>query len=173
MLIELSKYKNMVIGALDEGALVGRVKVALVDPDHGKIIGFLVKEKGLFGPSKVVSILDVIDVEKRAMVINSRASLVDKNEIVRIAKILKFKFNLLGLPARTKDGQMLGRITDAVINSQTGEIIRVYTQFLMQRRVFERSKIEEITWQEILLSTDDRKRVKSKLTVSKEAESAA
>lgn len=162
----------MPVGALDEGALIGSVRQVLVDPDQGKIAGFLVKEKGFSGRPKVVSTLDVIDVERSAMVINSRDSLVGRAEIVRIAKILEYKFNLIGLPARTKEGQMLGKVTDVVVDSITGEILRLYTRFLLQHRVFERSQIDEITWQELFLKTDNRKRVKSEIPVTEKAETA-
>ena len=162
MLIELSKFTGMPVGALDEGTLIGHVRRALVDPDAGKIAGFLVKENGLFGALKVISTIDVVDVERTALVINSRQNLVDRNEIVRIAKILEYKFNFLGLPARTKEGRMLGRVTDAVVDSITGEILRIYTRFLARSYAFERSRIEEITWQEIILHGDSRKHVKTK-----------
>lgn len=173
MLIELSKFIGMSVGALDEGALIGRIRRVLLDPDQGKITGFLIKEKGLFTKPKVLSMIDVIDIERTVMVINSRESLVSRNEIVRIAKILEYKFNLIGLPARTREGQMLGRVTDVVVESQTGEIVRLYTHFLLQHRVFERSRIDEITWQEIFLITDNRKKIKAKVPVAKKAESAA
>lgn len=154
----------MPVGALDEGALVGRVRRALIDPDQGKIAGFLIKESGFFGTIKVISTIDVVDVERSALVINSRENLVDRKEIVRIAKILEYKFNFIGLPARTKEGQMLGRITDAVVDSITGEILKIYTRFITQARAFERSQIEEISWQEIFLRLDNRKKVKAKAT---------
>jgi len=163
----------MPVGALEEGALIGRVRRVLVDPHQGKIAGFLIKEKGPFTKPKVVSMIDVVDVERAAMVINSRKSLVSRAEIVRIAKILEYKFNLIGLPARTREGQMLGKVTDVVVESQTGEIVRLYTHFLLQHRVFERSRIDEITWQEIFLITDNRKKVKAKVPVAKKAQSAA
>ncbi len=158
------------MGALDVGALIGRVRRVLVDPDQGKIAGFLIKEKGFSSRPKVVSMIDVIDVERAAMVINSRESLVTRGEIVRIAKILEYKFNIIGLPARTREGQMLGKITDVVVDSATGEIVRLYTKFLLQHRVFERSQIDEITWQEIFFKIDNRKKVKEKIPVAKEAE---
>jgi len=162
MLIELSRFNGMAVGALDEGALIGRVRRALVDPDQGTIAGFLIKENGFFGTQKVISTIDVVDVERNALVINSRQNLVDKGEIVRISKILEYKYNLIGLPARTKVGQMLGRVTDAVVDSITGEILKIYTHFITQSRAFERSQIEEISWQEIFLRLDGRKKVKSK-----------
>lgn len=162
MLIELSKFEGMAVGALDEGMLIGRVRYALVDPDEIKVVGFAVKEKGLFAKLSVVSILDVVDIEKGAMVINSKENLVDKDEIVRIGKILKYKFKLLGLPARTKSGQMLGRLTDVVVDSDTGDINRFYTQFLLQHRVFERPQIEKITWQEIIIDNEEGRKIKVK-----------
>jgi len=158
----------MTVGALDEGVLVGRVQQVLVEPSEMKVVGLLIREKGLFGKFKVISILDLIDVEPAAVVINSRQNLVEEKEIVRIGKILKYKFNLIGLPAMTKSMKILGKVTDAVIDSQSGEIVRLYTRYFLQNRVFARSQIEKITWKEIILSVDERKKIKAKDTVPTE-----
>ena len=165
MLLELSKLKGMPIGALDEGAFVGSVRNAVISPEDAKLIGFTTKIGSIFAKIFVISFQDVIDIDQGGVVINSRDNLIEKEEIVRINEILKHKFDLLGLRALTKKGESLGHVTDAAVETQSGDILRIYTRHLVQNRVFERSQISKITWQEIVLDCDMEEKGKEKVVV--------
>lgn len=165
MLIEISKVRGLPTGAIDEGALIGTVKQAVVSPEAARVIGFLVKIKGLFRGQKVISFQDVVDIDTQGLVINSRDNLVSENEIVRIKELVDSRFSLIGLSARTKNKKYLGRVSDAVIESTSGDIIRVYVKYFWDERIFERSMIHEIKKDEIILTFDDKKKVKKKQAV--------
>jgi len=107
----------------------------------------------------------VVDIDQGGVVINSRDNLVEKEEIVRVGEILKHKFNLIGLKAVSKDKQNLGRVQDAVVETQSGDILRLYTSRMYQNRVFERSKIDKITWREVVLNCESEEKAKEKATV--------
>lgn len=151
MLVELLTLDKMPVGALEEAEMVGKIKRLVVDPEEQKLIGFLVKTGGYFSKSYAVSMADVVDVDKNGLVINSRESLVERNEIVRLADILDKKFSLIGLPVRAKSGEKIGRVENAVVDTQTGDILRVYTSSFAKRRIFERSQIERMTFLEVVV----------------------
>jgi len=151
MLIEIKQLEGMAVGALDEGALVGKVLRTVVDPRQIRLIGFTVRT-GTFWPKVLaVSFSDVVDVDKNGAVINSKESLVEKNEIVRLGELIKIKFSLVGLPVYSRNRKRLGTVTDAVAETLNGDILRIYVQSLFEKRVFARSQIEKMTLTEVVI----------------------
>lgn len=163
MLLELSKIKNVPVGVMDEQKAVGSVETPVIFADDAKVIGFEVKLRGLLSQKRVLSFQDVVDIDAKGLVINSTDSLLPMDEILRIKDILKSGFKLIGLPARTKNKKYLGRITDAVIETTSGDIIRLYVKNLLDERIFERSMIHDIKPKEVILTFDDRKSAKKEI----------
>ena len=172
MLIELSKLQNLPVGALDEGALVGRVHRVVVNPEDTKIIGYLVWVGKILPKGLILSQQDVVDIDQSGIVTHNRENLLEKEEVVRINEIIKHKFNLIGLKARAKSGEYLGKITDAVADTGSGDILRIYVRKIYQELVFERSQIEKITWKEMILKCDPKERVEAKEPAGVRAEAA-
>lgn len=163
MLLELSKIKNIPVGVMDEQKAVGSVEAPVIFADDAKVIGFLVRLKGIMSQKKVVSFADVVDLDGKGLVINSADNLLAIDEILRIKDILKQGFKLIGLPAKTKNKKYLGRITDSVIETTSGDIIRIYVKNLLDERIFERSMIHDIKPKEVILTFDDRKSAKKEV----------
>lgn len=174
MLIELLTFSKMPVGSLEEAEMVGKVFRLAVDPEEQKLIGFSVKTGGYFAKTPVVSMADVIDVDKNGIVINSKDSLIDQNEIVRMDDILKKKFSIIGLKVIDKKKKKIGRVEDVLIDASTGEILRIYVSSLTKRRVFERSQIEKITFLEVVVKKDleEIKVVSTKAVPAVDAEAA-
>lgn len=157
MLIELLNFSKMPVGALEEAEMVGKVHRLAVDPGEQKLIGFTVKTGGYFSKAYSVSMSDVVDVDKNGVVINSRDSMLQNDEIVRMSDILKKKFSIFGLKVLSKSGEKIGKVEDVVIDTNTGDIVRIYTTAFTKRRVFERSQIEKMTFLEIIVKQDREK----------------
>jgi len=151
MLIELLIFSKMPVGALEEAEMVGKIHRLAIDPKEQKLIGFTVKTGGYFSKTHSVSMTDVVDVDKNGVVINSRQSLLPNDEIVRMNEILKKKFSIIGLKVITKSGEKIGRVEDAVIDTNSGDILRIYTSSFAKRRIFERSQIEKMTFLEVVV----------------------
>lgn len=168
MLIELSKLEGMSVGALEEGALAGRVWKALVAPDELKVAGLAVQTgrlpvlSWLWPKILVAAFVDVVDIDKNGIAVKSRESLSEPGEIVRLKEILKYKFSLLGLPAVSKSGERLGRVTDALIETDSGKIVRIYVRRLLDSRVFERSQIVKMDYRKVVLEVEGGKKVKAR-----------
>lgn len=154
MLIELKRLEGMAVGALNEGAKIGVVRRIVINPENIKLIGFVVKLGVIIPAIKAVSFLDVVDIDRNGIVIHSRDNLVEVGEVVRIGELVKKKFSLIGLPIRSKAGKNFGRIADAVVESTTGDILRIYAKYLFRDFVFERSQIHKVTLSEIIVKDD-------------------
>ncbi len=166
MLLELSKVRGIPVGVMDEQRAVGSVEMPVIFADEAKVIGFLVRSRGILPPKKVVSFQDVVGIDTKGLVINSVDNLLPTDEVLRIKEILKSGFKLVGLPAKTKNKKYLGRITDVVIETTSGDVIRLYVRNLLDERIFERSMIHDIKPKEVILTFDNRKKVTKKEAVT-------
>ena len=151
MLIELKNLENMPVGSFAEQTLLGKVDSAIISAEEAKLLGVVVKIGGWFPKYKVVSMQDIVDIDQNGVAVRSEDSLVDEDEIVRIAKIIKQKFNLIGLHAKNQKNQNLGRISNALFEVQSGDIMRIYVNNLFQERIFERSRIVKIEPDKIVI----------------------
>jgi|GEM_PF-1378371 len=169
MLIELTKLEGMPVGAMDEGAAIGIVRRTLVSPEEEKLIAVTVKTDGFWGKILVVSIQDIVDIDRSGVVVRSRDALVPPDEIVRVKEIFKKKFSLIGLRVKDKSGKILGRVSDAVIESESGTICRIYVKSLLNELVYESLQIEKITWTEVVIKNERevRSKVKEDISVQK------
>lgn len=162
MLLEIKKIMSLSVGALDVSAKVGDVEKIIVDPKEIKVIGFLIKIGTIFPKFKVVSFQDVIELDDSGIVIGSNEDLLEREEIVRIKDLLKYKFTILGLRVKEENGQKIGFIEDGLIDSQTGDLLRIYTRDLLNIRklVFERSRIIKMDLKEVVVKTEAKIKIK-------------
>jgi len=174
MLIELTKLEGMDIGALDEGVKVGVVKSAIIDPEEARLIGILVRIGTIIQSFKVASFQDIIDIDKSGVVIGSEVDLLDKDDIVRIKKLLKYKYSLIGSRVRASGTKKsIGKVSDAVIETTTGDVLRIYVSNYFKRRIFERSQIEKITLAEVIVKDIEPKSVRQKALAAEKVPEAA
>lgn len=154
MLIELKSLENLPVGSFAEQNLLGKVSTVIVSPEEAKVLGLIVKLPGFLGKLKVVSMQDVVDIDKNGVTVRSLESLVDAEEIVRIDQIIKKNFNIISLKAINQKNQNLGKVSNVLFDTQTGEIVRIYIGGLFQERIFPSSSIVEIKDDQIILKDD-------------------
>lgn len=160
MLIELTKLNLLPVASFEEGVAIGKVIKIIIDQEEGKIFGFLIKLPKWFAPAKVASLEDVVSIDQAAVVVRSSESLVEVEEIIRINEMLKRKFNLIGLRAVDKKGKLLGRVQDALIESDSGLIMRLYVKQYLSSKIYERSQIDKMTDRQVVLNTERNEKVK-------------
>jgi len=172
MLLEFSILNQLPVGSFEEGGLIGKVAKTIFSKSEGRVLGFLVKLPGVFSGQKIASFEDVISIDQAGVVVRSSESLVDKNEIVRVNEILKSNFSLLGLKAVAKDKKNLGRVSDALIDTDSGELMRLYVKHFFSSLVFERSQIQEITLKNVVLKAEREEKAKKPIENLAQAEVA-
>jgi len=151
MLIELLKLERLKVGVMDEGTAIGSVYRIVVNPDELKIIGFMIKIGNLMPKLKAISFFDVVDIDQHGLTIHSRENIADATEVVRLNELVHKKYSLIGQTIKTKSGKKIGRVSDALAETTTGDILRIYSKSLISDFVFERSQIEKVTLREVIV----------------------
>jgi len=153
MFIEAKKLIGLPVAATDTQSKIGEIRQVLIDPENGRLLGFLVTAGELFGPKKVLSVIDIKEWDPNGIVVDSIENLIGKSEIVRIKEILKQKIFILGMKAKTESGKSLGEVEDILLDTDTESVIKYYLKDLMQSRVFPAEKVVKIE-KEIIFSDD-------------------
>jgi len=145
MFIEAKKLIGLPVAAVDTQSKVGEIRQVLIDPENGHLMGFLVKEGGIFSSTKVLSDIDIADWDPNGLVTETIDNLVPPSEIVRINEILKKKIFLIGMPAKTESGKSLGSVEDLLIDTDTSSVAKYYLKDILgNSRVLSADKVIKI-----------------------------
>lgn len=151
MMIEATKLINLPLGALDTESKIGEIREILVDPENGRILGFLVQPQSsyfggsIFSPKKALSIVDVREWDPKGLVTASIENLVNPNEIIRIKDVLQKNIILIGMKAKTESGKGLGSVEDLLIDTDTESVAKYYLKDLLgEKRVLTSDKVVKI-----------------------------
>lgn len=148
-----SSLARLAVAEINRQMKIGYIYRGVIDADKLAIIGFLVK-KNLLARPLFVSAEETVDLEKSGLLIQSEDSLVPPSEIVRAARILSHKVDLIGLPVLTKDNRYLGRVYDFSFEIPTYRIASFYLIKFFRRRIIGRSKIIKITPKALVVESD-------------------
>jgi len=154
MLIQASTIIGLPIAAMDTESKVGKIENIVVDPDSGELVGFFVKPLGMFARNKVLSALDVIDIDKNGMVVKSEESLVDLSEIVKMEQIIKKNIKIIGQKAITESKKYLGKVNDLLIDTESALVLKYYIGDILENRIIPNDKLIKITQNALIFSDD-------------------
>jgi len=162
MFIEATKLMGLPVAAEDTLSKVGEIRQVVVDPENGRVLGFLVKT-GFFVLPLALSIIDIKFWDSEALVISEAKNLVQIKEIVRIKNILEQKIDLLGMPAKTEAGKSLGRVENFLIDTDAESVVKYYLKDLLgQTRVMPAEKVCSID--KVIVFADDEAGITSGIT---------
>ncbi len=126
----MEKYLSHIIGTpvRDEtGREIGRVLDLCLNPDTGKVAGFLLAPAG----QNAVSPIDVLEWDN-SLHVHSREDIVSLEEIHQIKKIQEEGIKIYRNKVYTKDGTFLGKVVNYAVNTHflTLTKILVFKTFL-------------------------------------------
>lgn len=163
MLVYASRLIGTKVLSVQAGGPIAIISEPIVNPDDLKIIAFK-----LTGPLLVKSATNILDVKSireysnYGIVIDDIDELVAKNEVVKIADILKLNFSLNGLKVETKKGSKLGKITDYTVSSDNFSVQQLVVKrpiiksFVDPELIISRKEIIEVNDYEIIVKDEEK-----------------
>lgn len=167
MLIYASRLIGAPVLSVQAGGRIATIAEPIVDPDTLKIIAF--KLSGPFVTKSNAKMLDVKSIREYShygIVIDDVDELIEKDDVIKISKVLDLNFNLNGLKVETKKGSKLGKIENYTVTSEDF----VVQQLIVKRPVIKSFVDPELTIsrKEIIEITDYKVIVKDEEKVIKE-----
>ncbi|MBD2452339.1 PRC-barrel domain-containing protein [Nostoc sp. FACHB-152] len=111
---------NKVVVTYDAGKKIERIQDLIFDQKRNQLLGFLVKEKGLFRDAKVIPLQEVQAIGLDAIVVNSKKSVVEAHRFPAIKEILRQNIVLRGTRILTTEGLDLGGLVDLFFDEHSG-----------------------------------------------------
>ena len=148
---------NRPVMSLRTGTQVAIASVPIINPNNLKIEGFYCADR--FDNKQLVLLCqDIRDTIQQGYVIDDYDVLVEPDELVRLEKVIKLQFELIGKPIRTTDKEKIGKVSDYAVDSSTMYIQKLYAaQSLMKsftggQLSIDRTQIVEITDKRIIIN---------------------
>jgi len=142
--------------SLRTGTAVAQVGLPIVNPDNLKIEGFYCRDN-VSGDNLILLEQDIRELLPQGFVVDDHDVLARPEDLVRLEKILKLDFQLIGKPVDIQEGDRLGKVADYATDISTMYIQKLY----VARSVFksltngqlsvDRSNIIEITPRHIVI----------------------
>lgn len=161
MLVYASKLLGAPVLSMQAASQVATIATPIVDPDSLKIVAFFVS-----GPLvKNTNILDaksIREYSKYGCVIDSIDELAEKDDIVKVSKIIDLNFNLNGLKVETKKGTKLGKVIDFTVTPDDFTVQQIIVKrplvksFLDPELTIPRSEIVEVTDYKIIVKNEEK-----------------
>lgn len=137
MMIEAKKLIGLPVAAIDSESKIGETKEIVVDPETGKLLGFLVKTGNVFSHTLALSTSDIKEWDPNGLVTESLENLVEPMEIIRIKDVLDKNQLILNMHAQTESGKSLGVCENFLIDTETESIIKFYLKDILGKsRIF-------------------------------------
>lgn len=154
MLQLLSSLKGIVVVVENSGTVVSKIADWVIDPDHGKVVAYKL------GNGLYVAAVDVRAYLSDGIIIGDENIAQPLKELIRIQAEASKKIALLGASVMTAEGKKLGRVADALIETPTGSIAKIYVaagplqRLFREDRVFPREHIVSITARSVTVRYD-------------------
>ena len=135
---------NVPILSLQAGGAIAWTDKPIIDPETLKIIGFTTR--GPLVNRTKANILDarsVREYSRMGMVVDSIEELVAPDDVIKIEKILKLNFALIGLKVETKKGTKLGKVSDFTVTDN---------DFMLQQIIVKRPAMKALIDPELTIS---------------------
>lgn len=119
-----TSFIGMPIYTLEQGKQIGNVKDVVYDGERSKLIAFTLEEPGLISPDRRILVFDKVEsIGRDAIMIENESVLIAEKDYPEETRQLSQKGSALGKKVITHGGNILGNISDIVIDEETGRAV--------------------------------------------------
>jgi uncharacterized protein YrrD len=165
MLMVGSTLVNYPVLSLHVGGLVSHTVEPIIDPESLSVIAYELDTREIDDPEagSILMIEDVRELSDDGLIIDSTDRLVEREDVIKLDKIMDLEFKLIGLKVVTKDGKKLGKVIDYTLDTGSFSIFQLIVQrpfldaIVDPELTINRSQIVEIDDEKITIKHDKQK----------------
>ncbi len=120
---KIRQMTGMPVISLESGAVLGKVKGAVVSPDERRITALVLEGKGLAKDQRVIPFERIRSVGEHAVTVERGGSVERAANLPAIARLMKDAPALLGAQVITEEGNLLGTVEGYSFNPSNGQIV--------------------------------------------------
>lgn len=152
-----ASLNNLPVLSLRSGGLLATAKLALIDPDNLKVLGWFCNLRGV---ETILLAEEVRDINPSGLLIDDESALSQPDDLVRLQEIITMRFDPIGKLVKSKR-EKLGKVNDyAYDNSMMIQQLYVEPPLIKffgshDTRIVGRNQIKEVTTTYILVDDAD------------------
>ncbi|MCR4277957.1 MAG: PRC-barrel domain-containing protein [Candidatus Berkelbacteria bacterium] len=147
MVLEVSQLASASI-RLTDGKKLATVDRIIFDGRDARIAGFQTSQRTVLTRFGRIDYVDTLEVERGEIVIDSEKNI--QKDLKPFDQLRHQYGTVLGVVAKTESGRKIGKISDLVIDADTGLIIRFYLGQFLNERIIPRQFLVSITPKQIV-----------------------
>ncbi|MBQ7202126.1 hypothetical protein IJS18_01935 [Candidatus Saccharibacteria bacterium] len=161
MLVQASRLIGTKVLSMQSTSAVGSVSKPIVDPSDCKVIGFFLSGSMVDRGANILDTKSIREYSRYGMVIDSINELVNRDDVIKISKVLELNFDLVGLKVETKKGTKLGKVVDYTVTSEDYMVQQIIVKrpimksFVDPELTIPRKEILEITDFKIIVKDEE------------------
>lgn len=143
MLVIGSNLINFPILSLHVGGEVARTVAPVIDPESLSVIAYETEGADVDDPEAgdILMVSDIREFSDDGFIIDSTDRFVERDDVIKLDKVMDLDFKLIGLKVVTKEGKKLGKVIDYTLDSGSFSIF----QLIVQRPLFDSLIDPELT----------------------------
>lgn len=166
MLVSASRLIGFPVLSLHVGGPIAWTESEVIDPEKLKIIGFFVDGPAIQNDPEAGHIMETRDVREfsnMGMIVDSIGTFVNEGEVIKLDKILKLNFSLIGLKVETRKGTRLGKIIDYIVDTDTFTVLQLVVKRPVVKALIDpeltipRKEIVEVNDYKIIVKDEEEK----------------
>jgi len=158
-----SQFISTPVMSLQTGQALAKVSTPLINPDNLKIEAYFIEGASLDHHPSLVRIADFREVSALGIIIDSSDEIIKPDDVISIDKLIKIKFQLIGISVVEDTGRKIGKVFDYTIDVDTFYIAQIYTNS---------KKLSSINQTTVILHRDQIIEVSDKQIIVKSAAAA-
>jgi len=147
MVLEVSQLLGASIRLTNDKKLA-TVDRVIFDGGRAQIAGFQTSQRAVLTKFGRLDFVDTLAVERGEIIIDSEKSI--QKDLKPFDQLRRHYGSVLGVTAKTESGRKIGKITDLVIDADTGLIVRFYLGQFLHERIIPRQFLVSITPKQIV-----------------------
>lgn len=147
MVLEVSQLLGAAV-RLAEGQKLATVDRVVFDGREARVAGFQTATRAVLQKFGSLEYSDVLAVERGEVTVDNRQSI--HHDLKHFDSLRRQYGAVLGVTAKIESGRKIGRITDLVIDADTGLIIRFYLGQFLRERIIPRQFLVAITPKQVI-----------------------
>lgn len=157
MLVLTKSIVDRPILSLRTGGVVARAISPIINPNNLKIEGFYCLDSVDKKKQLILVTQDIREILNVGIVIDDHSVLAEAEDLVRLHKIMRLDFDLIGKSVITKSGKRMGKVNDYATEPESMIIKKIYvTQTLLKNLTggslsVDRTQIIEINNKKIII----------------------
>ena len=147
MVIEASHIVNASV--LDTtGTAHGSVDACVFLATEARLYGLQIARGSVMTRFRGLLFADVISLNQHSVIVDSAETI--KKDLKELDEVSKNSGPVIGITAVTESGKRLGKISDVLVDADTGFIVRLYIRNLLQERIIPRQFLVSITPKQVV-----------------------